>query len=98
MSARILIKCDRCGDEWEDNTENRNKQIWKIGIGMSCGRNSSISITSLKTQDWCRKCVNELQLIGLSPQKKKAESAPIEITFEEKVVELLNELGFYQEE
>lgn len=96
MAVKVIHKCDKCGNEWErDLPENKNKQIWTIGIGISHGANTMPISSALKTQQWCRACIEHIGLLPLAPPPKEGPKI-IEKTFEDRIVELLNELGFEQ--
>ena len=97
MSTKVILTCDRCSDSWErDSPESKEagKQIWTVGMGISHGTNQSIHAQD--KAEWCRKCVVETGLLDASYVYKNNVTVKIEPrpTFEERVTELIEELGF----
>lgn len=103
MTVKTIYHCDKCGKEWDAslNTSEQKDQMCTVAIGVSFGRttmNTSNFSYDLKEQQWCRTCVIET---GFSEPRgegdlKVAPETPM--SFEDKVVEFMNELGFSQDE
>ena len=87
MSHRDIYKCDRCGAE-QDSYE----QMWRVSVFCShlpvdpnrytdqyAGRNAG---------DWCRKCVDEVDLLGVKLIRKDAKPDSA-ITLEDMIREII---------
>ena len=84
MTKIITYMCDRCSA-----TQDTEQQMWNVGITYSHG----LEILQLNrgiTHMWCRKCMDEFQIIS-APAVKDNEPAPKVLSMEEKLVELLRE-------
>jgi hypothetical protein len=80
-------KCDRCGAE-----QTNPEQMWNVGI--SCKHaDSSYGMmfdTPHHQELWCRKCCDELQIIGRPIVHKDQPAAPM-VTLEEMIREIMRE-------
>ena len=95
MTVKTTYGCECCGKEWDSN--DKTEQICAIAISVSFN-NTTITSTfnRVKTsvQQWCRTCVMKKGIEDPATMKDKEVSPEIPPTFEEKVIELLDSLGY----
>lgn len=101
MATYMTYKCDRCGKEWLST--DKSEQPVSIGLAINFGDPSGHPPQRFHGFEkdlctmWCRSCVMSLGLHSPITKEEKAE-APPELSFEDKIITFLNDLGFYQEE
>ena len=81
MSVRTIYKCDKCGDE-----QNNNNQFWTVGVTANCGCHTSEEYVAGKSMQVCRTC---LEGFGIHIQKKTGQAEQPKVP---SVEELLAEL------
>lgn len=82
--------CDRCGEI----RENIDLKTVSIVIGHGAGRSRFVSGSgdlSMKSVDWCCRCLEELGILPVPPKPKEGEPEPKIATLEEIVREIVRE-------
>lgn len=99
MTVKTIYHCDKCGKEWDANLKRSEQkdQICTVGIGVRFD-GTSLQTHNMKQQHWCRTCVMESgfnEPYGEADEKVAPETP---LSFEDKIIEFMNELGFSQDE
>lgn len=76
--------CDRCGASQITDT-----QLWAVGVVVVSWGFAPSSHGGRPTALWCRKCVDELQLLGRSKPETVITIAPLDVTLEDKLREVI---------
>lgn len=88
----LLYKCDRCGREWAAGSKDA-PQLWTIGLRYSSGdgvsQYSPTHPSAYKDRQWCRDCMDKLNIIIPVPKESAASTPPP--TFEDMVREMIAE-------
>lgn len=99
-----IYKCDCCGKEWEssDNSEMMCTvaivvSYGTVAIGVAYGT-ATLSLHNLEIKQWCRTCVASKGIREPITEKDKEVAPEKLLFFEDKVVELFNDLGFLQDD
>ena len=101
MAIITTYKCDKCGKEWIPGAKgSENEQPVAVSLGFDFGKTEvryKVQPDVMLTKMWCRECVVSLGMYAPTNKAEKA-TAPVELTFEQKVIILFEELGFRQAE
>ena len=81
-----IYQCDRCGHEQSNDT-----QMWSIAIAVE-HRAHIYNATSFRAQKyWCRACGDKFNLVVDPPKPSTGEPQKPEVTFEDKLREIIRE-------
>jgi len=97
MAIITTYKCDKCGKEWIPGASGEHPVA--VSIGFDFGKTDppyNCRPSIMRSKMWCRQCVISLGMC--EPNKEEKSTAPAELTFEQKVIILFEELGFRQAE
>jgi len=92
MAVITIYKCDRCGAE-----NPSSNQMWHVGVVVenvdTRFRNTFLNSWLDRSKDkiWCRKCCDELSLIGGKIVPEDAPSPAPEPTLEDKIREIIRD-------
>ncbi|MCK5015669.1 MAG: hypothetical protein KAS32_01240 [Candidatus Peribacteraceae bacterium] len=93
MSVRTTYICDKCKTEWD--CSDKTKQPVSIGLAISFG---TTKLPYEKTCDnevmWCRSCAMKVGICKPATAEDKIITPKVSLTTEEKIIILLEELGF----
>lgn len=95
-AIRTIYTCERCGKEATVQVDKEAEQYWFVGLSINWVNSSSTNVSD--RQLWCRKCCDELQLIKDPPKDKTGLYIEPIMTLEDKIIGILNDLGFTQAE
>lgn len=99
MAQYTTFKCDKCGREWD--SKNKEIQPVSIGIMVDFGNPSGSPRNNYLPKEmqamWCRPCVMKTGIYQPFTEDEK-KIAPPKISFDDKIVMLLEELGFQRAE
>jgi hypothetical protein len=93
MAIKTTYQCDKCNKEWDPKIIKEQMCTVAVGVSFNC---AEINFSNLHREQWCRTCVME---VGLSEPIDEADKkvAPITLlSFKDKIIMLVNKLGFYQ--
>jgi hypothetical protein len=98
MGQYTTYKCDKCGKEWLST--DKKEQPVSVAIVFDFGNPTGTPQPDryrhpASSAMWCRSCVMETGIHQPMTQEEKF-TAPPEMSFEDKVIMLLEELGFEQ--
>jgi hypothetical protein len=98
MAQYTTYKCDKCGKEWLST--DKNEQPVSVAIVVDFGNPTGTPRPDRYRSPqhramWCRPCVMAAGVCEPATEKEKS-TAPPELSFEDKVIMLLEELGFEQ--
>jgi hypothetical protein len=94
MPIIVTYKCEKCGKEGIRDPKG-HVQFWYVGYGIHHANASGSAL--IGKQLWCRECCEKLGIIPLNELKNKPEQVK-KLTIEDRLIEILGELGFYQSE
>jgi len=96
MGKYEMYRCDRCGKEWEasDKTEAPVAIAIIVQFGQSGIFLPSRTIPQQNTQMWCRTCALKTGMAVAHTPTEKQIATPRTLTFEERAIRLIEELGF----
>ena len=96
MATYTTYKCDKCGKEWlsTDNTEQPVSIGIVVDFGNSSGYLRSPNYSRVQGVTWCRKCVIGIGITEPSSEREKSIAPETKLSFEDKLVILLEDLGF----
>ena len=99
MTVKTIYHCDKCGKEWDagKNSSEQEDQICTVGIGVRFG-GTKLQAYDVKEQHWCRTCVMESGFDEPRGEADEKVSPETPMSFEDKIVGFMNELGFFQDE
>jgi|ERR1017187_6304811 hypothetical protein len=91
MAITTTYTCDRCGA-----VQDIPDQMWRIGIQTQCVTNGNLPVAYAiyaghNATLWCRKCVDEVQVLGAPPKPKEGEDTPKLLTIDERICAILAE-------
>ena len=96
MATRTIITCDKCGKEWLYGSNDFHPVTISVDFNFGSTTASAFpSGSNRKQATWCRECVMSSGVYAPITKEDK-ELAPVELTFEQKVIMLIEELGFIQ--
>ena len=82
-----IHECDRCQSQ-----QKTDEQMWHIGITVNNARiDRSRAYPIGSERYWCRKCCDKFHLILDQPKPKPGELPPKEVTFEDKLREIIQD-------
>lgn len=95
MGVRRVVTCDKCGKEFDER--GGSDQPVNIDVTVTFGSTRSGQIGGVKKSSiWCRSCIMGSGVVP-PKNKKDKELAPVELTTEQKLIILFEELGFIRE-
>lgn len=97
MSQTTILKCDRCGESWNENDRDANgaaRDLWRLAV-----RSGSRELLTrfghpmydAITVEWCRPCVEKFQVLW--PRDTKTPTDPPAPTPSERLEALLREIA-----
>lgn len=96
MGVITTYVCDKCGRAW--NSLDKDNQPVAIAIFIQFGRTQYVlADTPDQRAMWCRECVMKFGVSEPCCEKDKEVAPKVPLSFEEKFVMLLNDLGFERE-
>lgn len=94
MAINTIYICDRCGKEWLST--DRTEQPVALGICIKFGATGLYTTEQVFSKAmWCRSCVMELGITEPITKEDKEKSHETPISFEDKLIKLLAEIGIY---
>ena len=95
MATTTLYTCDRCSKQWTE--EDKDEQPVGVGIVVGFGKTSVHNYQPINfSAMWCRTCVIDTGIHPPITTDEEKRELP-KLSFEEKLAELISELGFIQE-
>ena len=99
MGSFTGYTCDKCGKEFRGKNINYfDEQPVCLSLGINFGSTTRTQQGGKQAAVWCRSCVMKTGVHVPSCAEDKKIAPPTPLSFEDKFVILLNELGFIQEE
>jgi hypothetical protein len=95
MGIYQQFKCDRCGTV--SDYPKGDIQPCTVAVGVNFGLSLPAEI-DMKYQVWCRECVMKAGIYPPYSDSDKAVAPEAPLTFEEKFILLIEELGFTRQE
>lgn len=93
MATKVYKQCDRCKAEGYDT------EIELFEVGVVCKNlTNGIQVKAFPMQQWCRECVSQTALLGISEKeaeaRRQASLAPVvPVTFEDIVRDIAYEVA-----
>lgn len=87
----ITVKCDSCGDSWEDLSGHR--QLWNLHVNFACAPQEPHGYQyekSKKTQ-WCRPCMVKAGVLGSKEEKSELPAEVKPLSIEELIRAIIHE-------
>jgi protein-arginine kinase activator protein McsA len=105
MSVKTIYVCDKCKKEWDKKSykewdkKSYEEQICSITlqVDFGCAAYAPENQFNRKTVNWCRTCVMSEGVEEPKNESDKKVAPEVALTTEDKLIMLLNELGFVNE-